>query len=264
MLYLFLTGEEAAGQSLLLRTLGEPTGAQGFYSYTVTGAPRVMTQVAARFSAVSGGRPERCLICRYDKQRDLFLPLRLGRLDSISGHRNGHPVPARVLMSDARHGRLDLLVRVTLGERVAQSPVLFTASLRATVGTALPTPQGGSQLVFHRADPTPGLVTADVAWRMAAQALCTSPEFVRQGHTLALRTEILAIPARRERLLRVQGENFGDKLITVGSVTDHTLSHIQAVPPHSNFEFFAPLPFPAGPATAVIDLAAKFPLVTVK
>lgn len=260
MLYLFISAQGEPNRIQLLQTLANPEGALCRYFYTIAGPPKLLSRHASALQAVAGGRHESCLLIAYDRQSSSFFPLRIGSLVGISGHRDGADLPMKQTLAQIKKGRLDLAVKVKLGRRLcAANHTLFRAALKTTLNTALPDEPGGSFLIGNRADLTPSLLDGEV-WLPLAKALVSLPD-VAEKHPVLIRGDILAVPAAGQRLLHVQGHNFGTATRTLAAVTDHCITHIQAVEPNSDFSFLTSLPqIPNGKPTAIIELDSRLPL----
>lgn len=261
MLYLFIGAENEPNRVQLCQTLSNPEGSVCRYFYTIAGPPKLLSRHAAALHAVASGRHEPCLLIAFDRKTGTFFPLRTGSLVGIGGHRDGQDIPMRQMAALTKKGRLDLAVKVKLGHRVcAPHHTLFRTTLKATLKAPLPDEPNGSFLIRHHADLTPSLLSGDV-WHLLAISLSSLPAMQQSRHLILLQSEMVAIPAAGKRLLRVQGHNFDATVRAIAAVTDHSITHIQSIPPDSDFSFFATLPaVPNGQPTAIIEMDTRLPL----
>lgn len=261
MLYLFISPEGEPNRIQLCQTLANPEGALCRYFYTIAGPSKLLTRHHAALSAIAGGQPEPCLLIAFDRQSNTFFPLRTGTLMGLSGHRDGQDLSMRQTAAMIKKGKLDLAVKVRLGQRVcAPNHTLFHASLKTTLNAPLPDEPGGSFLIRHHADLTAALLPGDV-WRPLANALSALPAMQKSRHLVLMQSEIVAIPAARKRLMHVQGHNYDTTPRAIAAVTDHAITHIQSISPDSDFSFFAALPLiPDGTPTAIIEMDTRLPL----
>ncbi len=261
MLYLFIRAESEPNRIQILQTLANPEGSSCRYFYTISGPSKLLARHAAALNAIAGGRHEPCLLIAFDRKSGTFFPLRVGSLIGIHGHREGEDISMRQTAAQIKKGKLDLVVKVKLGNRVnAPNHTLFRAALKSTLKAPLPDEPGGSFLLRNRADLTPSLFSGDV-WRPLANTLAALPDIRQSRHLILLACDTVAIPAAGKRLLHVQGHNYDSSLRTIAAVTGQAITHIQSVEPGSDFSFFASLPkSPNGQPTAIIEMDTRLPL----
>ena len=261
MLYLFISTESESNRIQLLQTLANPEGEICRYFYTVSGPAKLLSRHASALNTIAGGNHEPCLLILFDRAQRTIFPLRVGSLVGIHGHKDGQDLPMRQMAAQIKKGKLDLAVKVKLGHRVCTpNPLIFRTALKTTLKTALPDEAGGSFLIRHHADLTPSLLTGEV-WAKLAQDMNGLSAFQTTTHRVLLHSEVVAIPAAGKRLLQVQGHNYDTTLRTVAAVTGQVITHIQSIPPDSDFSFFAELPpVPNGQSTAIIEMDTRLPI----